>query len=106
MWNVNGKTIKMTEGYYGVELPISVSGAEFTTGDQIKFTLKTAVNGTDILDKTFSDITDNTIKLTLTSAESDLLTPGEYAYSLDWFRSGVFLCNIIATGVFKVEDKT
>ena len=105
MWNVNGQDLKMCEGDWGIKLPVTISGTTLTASDELLFTLKEAVNGNTILTKTFSNITQNTIDLELTEAESALLPVGGYAYSLDWYQNGAFMCNIIPTGAFKVVDK-
>lgn len=105
MWAVNGNDLRMTEGDFGVELPIKVSGTTFALSDEIKFTLKNRMNGDELLTKTFSNIADNTINLELTEEESDKLEVGTYLYSLDWFQDGAFLCNIIPSATLKVVDK-
>ena len=105
MWKVAGQTIKMTEGDYGIKLPITISGVTFTAQDSVLFTLKTGDNGNTLLTKNFNNITQNTINLELTEAESNSLSVGDYVYSLDWYQDGVFLCNIIPTAAFKVVDK-
>ena len=105
MWMVNGQTLKMVEKDFGIELPISVSGVTLTEHDSILFTLKTRENGETLLTKTFSNISQNTIKLEFTESESEALEVGSYVYSLDWYQDGVFLCNIIPIASFKVVDK-
>ena len=106
MWETGNKNlIKMTEGDWGVDLPITIDGTQLSENDKVLLTLKTAVNGEVILTKTFENITENMIRLNLTEEETALLPVGDYAYSLDWFQSGVFLCNIIPSAVFKVVDK-
>lgn len=95
----------MAEGDYGIALPVIVEGATFTASDSLKVTIKNNRNGTAILEKTYSNITNNTIQFELTEAESALLPVGQYAYSLDWFEEGNFLCNIIPIGFLKVVDK-
>ena len=95
----------MTEGDFGVELPITISGATFSASDEIGLTIKTAANGTTIITKTFSDISQNTVVLELTEAESALLGVGSYVYSLDWYQDGAFLCNIVPCASFMVVDK-
>lgn len=101
MWNVIGLNLQMTEGDYGIELPITVSGVTLGAQDSVKFTLKQ--NGETILTKDFSNIQQNTVKLTLTEAETPPV--GSYVYSLDWYQSGTFMCNIIPCAAFKVVDK-
>ena len=105
MWAVSGHEIRMTEGDYGIKLPINISGTTLTENDVIKFTLKDKLNGTAILEKDFSNISQNTVNLELTAAESALLPVGGYVYSLDWYQDGTFMCNIIAVGQYKVVEK-
>ena len=105
MWVVNGQDLKMCEGDWGVELPITITGATFAAADEVKLTIKTAVNGDVILTKTFTNISQNTVNLELTAAESALLSVGTFAYSLDWYQEGAFLCNIIPSAHLRVVDK-
>lgn len=105
MWNVYGKDIKMTEGDYGVSLPILINGIEFSANDVIKLVLKTAANGDIILEKEFSNIQENTVELVLSESESALFPVGTYVYLLDWYQDGVFMCNIVQSAMFKVVDK-
>ena len=95
----------MCEGDYGIKLPIKVDGVTFAQNDELLFTLKTKNNGETIFAKPFSNITQNTIQLELTEAESAQLEVGTYVYNLDWYQDGAFLCNIIPSAVFKVGDK-
>lgn len=104
-WNVTGQSLQMVEGDYGIALPVTISGTTLGAQDSIKLTIKTAVNGDEILSKEFVGITDNTVILDLTEAESKLLTVGAYVYCLDWFQNGNFMCNIIPSAHFKVVDK-
>ena len=97
MWNVNGRNISMAEGDYGRALPIRCRGTDLTAADKIKFTFKRSMNGTTILD--------NLITLTFTEAESALFPFGQYVYSVDWYRNGSFMCNLIPVSLFKVVDK-
>ena len=105
MWAVNGQDLKMCEGDWGVELPITITGATFSASDEVKLTIKTAVNGDVVLTKTFTNISQNTVNLELTEAESALFPVGNYVYSLDWYQSGNFMCNIITIAPFKVVEK-
>ena len=105
MWAVNANQLKMTEGDFGVQLPITISGPTFTQNDQIKFTLKNKNNGSVLITKTFSSITQNTINLELTESDSSALSVGVYVYTLDWYQDGAFLCNIIPSALFEVVDK-
>ena len=105
MWAVNGQDLKMVEGDWGIQLPIEISGTTFSENDAVKFTLKDEINGETILTKTFTNISQNTVNLELTEAESALVPVGTYVYSLDWYQNGAFMCNIIPLGMFKVVDK-
>jgi hypothetical protein len=105
MWAAKGNNIEMTQGDYGVQLPIVISGPTLTSSDAVKFTLKDGVGGAIILEKTFTNISSNTINLELTAAESATLQPRSYVYNLDWYQSGNFLCNIIGNANFKVVGK-
>lgn len=105
MWNVIGANLQMTEGDYGVALPVEIKGTTLGEQDSIKLTFKNAVNGDEILSKTFDGITDNTVSLELTDEESALFSVGVYVYCLDWYQNGNFMCNIIPYAQFWVVDK-
>ena len=93
----------MAKGDWGVELPVTVSGATFAANDSLKIVIK---NGeTTLVEKEYTNITQNTVKLELTEAESALLPIGVYVYRLDWYQDGAFMCNIIPVSTFKVVDK-
>ena len=99
MWSVDENEITMCEGDYGIDLPISIEGAELSVGDSLMITIKDVINGTQYLQKSFVDA------LTLTLAETAQVPVGKYVYSLDWYRGGAFMCNIIPKAPFKVVDK-
>lgn len=103
MWNVNGITLNMTEGDWGVKLPVTVTGVTFTANDSVR--IKIQRDETTIIEKEYTNITQNTFDLEFTEAESALLPVGSYLYSLDWYQSGAFMCNIIPSGMFLVGDK-
>lgn len=105
MWNVNGKNISMAEGDFGLALPSTINGIEFSSGDSVRFTFKDIVDGNTILVKEFSNISNNTVYLIFTEEESALFAVGKYVYALDWYHDGVFMCNIIPVGNFKVVNK-
>ena len=105
MWVVNGQDLKMTEGDFGLELPITISGATFANNDEVKLIIKDEKNGNTVITKTFADITDNTVNLEITEEETALLKVGSFVYSLDWYQDGAFMCNIIPCAFFKVVDK-
>lgn len=104
MWRVSGNTLTAAEGDYGIQLPITVSGTTLTSSDTLKFTFKGATNGTTVLEKELAP-TNNTVNLEFTAAESELFEVGVYVYSLDWYQNGIFMCNLIPKGIFKVVDK-
>lgn len=103
MWQSNDINIQMTEGDYGIELPITISGVTLGASDSIKITVKQGEQ--TVLSKEFTDIQSNTVKLVLTEQESASLPVGMYLYSLDWYQDGTFMCNIVPSGLFKVGDK-
>lgn len=103
MWNVNGITLNMTEGDWGVKLPVTVTGVTFTANDSVR--IKIQRGETTIIEKEYTNITQNTFDLEFTEAESALLPVGSYLYSLDWYQDGAFMCNIIPSGLFMVGDK-
>ena len=104
MWNVNGNSLSMCEGDYGITLPVSITGATFGEGDLLRFTFKTVPNSETILEKEYTPL-NNGIVLSLTSLESAKFPCGGYCYSLDWYKNGNFMCNLIAAASFKVVDK-
>ena len=103
MWTCVGQTIQMVEGDYGLELPISIGGVTFTERDSV--TVKIAKGDNVIIEKTYGNITNNTVTLALSEEESALLPVGSYCYGLDWYQSGAFMCNIVQRNGFKVVDK-
>lgn len=105
MWEVYGDNLKMTVGDYGVELPLTISGTTLTASDEIKFTAKHKQTGSTILEKTFSNISANTVNLVLTKKDSNQFRVGEYRYSLDWYQDNVFMCNIIPDAQLMVVNK-
>lgn len=105
MWTVRDNTIEMTEGDFGVDLPITVSGVTLAQGDTVKFTVKPFPNGEAIIEKTFDTFQNNTVILSVTKQETELLSVGNYVYILDWFQNGNFMCNLIRNARFKVADK-
>ena len=105
MWAVSGYSLKMVEGDFGFQLPITIEGTTLTAEDCIKIEIKDKRNGETVLVKDFTNIEDNTFSLELTESESELLSVGFYVYNLDWYQSGRFLGNIITGATFKVVDK-
>ena len=101
----SGKKIIMTEGDYGLDLPIKIVGATLESNDKIKMVIKQQRNGVTLLEKNFQNIQENTVNFSLTENESSIFKPANYVYIFDWYRDEEFLCNVIPDGVFKVEDK-
>ena len=104
MWYGLGKNLSMAEGDFGIPLPVIVTGATLTASDTIRFTFKSSVNGAVILEKEYAPA-GNSFVFELTEAESALFPVGKYVYAADWYQDGVFLCNIVPVGLFKVVDK-
>lgn len=104
MWRTSQNNISMAENDYGLQLPITVNGIEFTVNDVLKFVFKDSKNGTEILAKEYTPI-ENTAQLEFTEVESALFPVGRYVYSLDWYQDGNFMCNIIPLASFEVVDK-
>lgn len=105
MWAVQGMSLQMAEGDYGIELPVTISGTTLAASDSLKFTFLTAKNGRVILEKEFTNISENTVNLELTEAETALFEPKTYVYRLDWYQDGNFMCNVIPEATFRVVDK-
>ena len=105
MWNVNNQDLKMCAGDWGIKLPITISGTTLTASDELKLVIKKAQNGDAVLTKIYTDISQNTVELEFTEAESVLLPVGTYCYTLDWYQSGAFMCNIIPYATLRVVDK-
>ena len=105
MWQANGQALTMTEGDFGVDLPVVISGVTFGAEDSVKISIKARENTQSIVEKVFTNIQNNTVTLVLTEAESELFPVGVYVYAMDWYKSGVFMCNIIEKAPFRVVDK-
>ena len=99
MWAVDENEISMCEGDYGIDLPITLNGVDLAANEYLMITIKDAMNGNELLTKSFRDA------LTLTADDANDLPVGKYVYSLDWYRNDMFLCNIIPKAPFKVVDK-
>ena len=105
MWYVNGNNLQMAEGDFGIRLPVTINGTEIGAEDSLKFTFKAKKNGTVLLEKIYGNVVDNTVELEFTEEQSNRFGVGTYVYSLDWYRDGSFLCNIIENAFLKVGDK-
>jgi len=105
MWYAAGLTLQMTEGDYGIALPVTIEGTTLNAADSIRVTIKKRADGDAILTKEFTNVQQNTVELNFTETESELLPVGSYVYSLDWFRDGTFMCNIIPSAKLGVVNK-
>ena len=104
MWTIlAGQTIQMVDGDYGLELPIMINGVTLGGSDEIM--LKIARGNDVLIEKTYGNISDNKVNPVLSEAETALLPVGNYCWGLDWYRDGVFMCNVVARNGFKVVDK-
>ena len=104
-WYTNDATlrIEMTEGDFGVELPLTVEGITLSANDVLNFVI--VGNGEEIISKVYDDIQENTITLVITEGETALLPVGGYAYRLDWYQDNAFMCNLAPMGAFIVGKK-
>ena len=108
MWSVlnpGDPNIKMAENDYGIQLPIVLKGLTFGAADTVRVTIKNKINGTDIIEKEYTNVQNNTINFELTEADSALLPKGTYIYRIDWYKNDVFMCNLVPYAELKVVDK-
>lgn len=99
-------TIKMTEGDFGIVLPIEIEAeTELTADDGFSIKIFKDINTEPLITKTYSGIKNNTIDFKLIEEDSLKLKVGTYKYDLDWYQEGSFLANIIAKASFKVQEK-
>lgn len=106
MFEAKNTKIEMTEGDYGIVLPIELEiEGELAPVDKFSFKIFKEINEEPIIEKVFSNITNNTIEFQLTKEESELLGVGTYYYDIDWYQENLFLNNIIAEAKFKVLEK-
>lgn len=99
------KKIEMTEGDFGLVLPIKIGGIELTESDEFSLKIFKEKDAEPVLTKTFKNIVNNTLELQFTQEESKKLEIGDYYYDLDWFQDDTFLSNILAGKKFVVKDK-
>lgn len=105
-WSAYRNAIQMAEDDFGVALKFNLRGFKVSPQDSIKFIFKTNKNDDPpLLEKEYTNIVNNVVYLKFTQADSLLFPPGSYLYSLDWYKDGVFQCNIIPSAPFKVVDK-
>lgn len=104
MWSGDVNRLIMTEGDYGVELPVTITGVTLDANDSLRFSFVDS-EGNLILEKDYSEIVDNEVALSFTEEESAQLPAGAYAYSIDWYQDSNFLCNLVVGCVLRVVDK-
>lgn len=103
---IENTTIKMTEGDFGIVLPIEIeTETELIASDSFSIKIFKDINTEPLITKTYSDIKNNTIDFKLTEEDSLKLKVGSYKYDLDWYQEGNFLQNIIAKANFKILEK-
>lgn len=95
----------MAEDDFGVALEVEIKGTTFGTDDEFRVAIKDDINGETLVEKTFSNISDNKFYLLLTEEDSVKLPVGNYVYLLDWYRSGVLMYNIIPSALWRVVEK-
>ena len=106
MFEVEDTKISMTERDFGIVLPIELElNSEITSKDNFSIKIFKKINEEPIIEKTYSNIIENTINFQLTEEESKLLEVGSYYYDIDWYQENSFLNNIIAKAKFKVSEK-
>lgn len=104
MFEANNNDMRMAEGDWGIQLPVTVSGITFSSSDVLSFVFKKKMNGETVLEKDYTPV-QNKVNLMFTEAETELFPVGTYVYKLDWYQNGAFLCNIIPSAFLKVVDK-
>ena len=108
MWNTKGKNstdLTMCEGDYGVSLPFVIVGITIGSQDSVLLTIKKTKNGSPVIEKEYTNIINNTIDISFAEDETMMLKVGNYVYSLDWYKDGNFMYNIVNNSKLKVEDK-
>lgn len=105
MLKAENKTIKMTEGDFGLLLPITITGGQISEDETLVFYIKDDKKENLIEPKSYKNIQNNTFDLSFTEEESKLMKSGVYFYYIDWYKENEFLGNIINGKLFKVEDK-
>ena len=105
MWKVEGNDLTMSVGDFGLSLPVLIDGVTLSSGqDEIGIKIVNSL-GEKVLEKVYSDFTDNEFSFVISESETQGLQVGEYVYGLDWYRNGVFMCNIISRANFRVVKK-
>lgn len=106
MLKAENKKIIMTEGDFGITLPLIFKG-DLEESDTIKFIIKKQTNDSNsVLIKDFDNLSieDNTTtcNLSFTKEESELLKNGYYQYGIKQYRDGKLLNTIVTSNEFDV----
>lgn len=105
MWRVADLMITMTEGDYGLKLPVTLNGVTMSANDEIRLTIKDRINGNELVTLNYSDIQDDTFNIELTEADTNKLPVGSFVYSVEWYQDGFFMCCLVEKAPFKVVEK-
>ena len=110
MYKTDGLDIRMTEGDYGIILPIELeveNDETFDTNDYFDIKIYDKLNTEPIINKTYlyRDLENNTIPFTLTEAETSLLKIGVYLYDIEWYQNNVFKCCIVERKTYTITEK-
>lgn len=106
-WSGNEKNfgLSMVAGDFGVAQEITLNDLTISASDTLKFTIKKKSGGETLFTQTFTNVQHNTIAVQMSAAESEVLTPGEYVYYVEWYNGDSFLDTLIDGAPFKVKVK-
>lgn len=108
MFKIQNTKIQMTEGDFGIVLPISIvleNDETITSQDTFAIKIYKDTNKNRIISKEYTVDENGDINFELTQEETAKLPIGEYKYDLDWYDSNNFLVNLIGDEVFSVIEK-
>lgn len=101
--------ISMTEGDYGVVLPLTIeleNGETLGAEDKFLFKIYEKIDTDPIITQEYDNIEDNIIPFKLSKEESSRLIKGKiYYYDIDWYIENEMNENIIGKKKFKIIDK-
>ena len=103
MWQVTSSNrIIMSEGDYGVALPITLVGATLGTNDNIKLIITQDSTEKYNANLPKNQSVANQVLFSLTQPQSASLNKGEYKYSLIWYGTN-FNCTLVDEADFEVR---
>ena len=111
MYKIDGLNIKMTEGDYGVILPIELETENeetFDVDDFFAMKIYDGLNTLPLITKIYeySEFENDTIPFTLTQEETALLKVGnEYIYDIEWYQNDIFQCCIVEKKSYGITEK-